>query len=349
MTGWAGSVATRRDLVVVGASAGGVEALQALLRGLPTDLPAAVLVVLHIPASARSALPEILARVSSLPVRPARDGQPLEPGTVAVAVPDRHLMVVDGRLMLSRGPRENGHRPAVDVLFRSAARAAGPRVVGVVLSGALDDGTAGIVGIRARGGVGVVQRPDEAMYRSMPQHALEVGGAEHAVPVAEMGALLERLLAEEVDTAAAPPPSDLMDTETAMAELNGTAYDQDDRPGEPSGFGCPSCHGALFTITEGGLERYRCRVGHAWSPQALAEEQSQALEGALWMALRSLEEKAALSSQMSNRAADRGHPHSAATFRRRHDEAMDAAAVLRKLLQRGELSAEGLPDESGQA
>jgi two-component system, chemotaxis family, protein-glutamate methylesterase/glutaminase len=348
VTGWAGSVATRRDLVVVGASAGGVEALQQLLRGLPADFPAAVLAVLHIPASARSALPEILARVSSLPVRAARDGQPIEPGTVTVAVPDRHLMVVDGQLMLSRGPRENGHRPAVDVLFRSAARAAGPRVIGVVLSGALDDGTAGIVAIRGRGGVGVVQRPKEAMYPSMPQHALEVGGAEHAVPVADIGAVLADLVAEEIDADTGQPPSDLMDTETAMAELDGDAYDSEDRPGVPSGFGCPSCHGALFTITEGGMERYRCRVGHAWSPQALAEEQSQALEGALWMALRGLEEKAALSRHMGERAAERGHPHSAARFRGRSEEAMEAASLLRKLLHRGELSGEGLPDEAGE-
>jgi two-component system chemotaxis response regulator CheB len=336
----------RRDLVVIGASAGGVEALQRVLRGLPGDLPAAVLVVLHMPSSARSALPSILGRACSLPVRQAVDDAPLEPGTVTVAMPDRHLLVVDRRVVLSRGPRENGHRPAVDVLFRSAAHAAGRRVVAVVLSGALDDGTAGIIAVRARGGVGVAQAPDDAMYPSMPKQALEIGGAEHAVAADKLGALLGELLAEDIDLSDVPPSSDLMETETAMANLEPEAMHDDERPGAPSGFGCPSCHGALFSISEGGMERFRCRVGHAWSPDALAAEQEQALEGALWMALRGLEERAALSLRMGERAEQRGHPLSASTFRRRHDEAQQAAGLLRRLLQRGELNGEALPDDA---
>jgi two-component system, chemotaxis family, protein-glutamate methylesterase/glutaminase len=340
---------TQRDLVVIGASAGGVEALRELLADLPADLPAAVLVVLHLPASSRSALPDVLHRVSVLPVRAARQGVPLEQGTVTVCVPDHHLMVVDDDVVLTRGPRENGHRPAVDVLFRSAARSAGPRVVGVVLSGALDDGTAGMVAVRARGGVGVVQHPEDAMYASMPEHALEVAGADHAVPVAEMGALLLGLVTEKVEVDDVVPPSELMETETAMAELDGDAFDEEDRPGVPSGFGCPSCHGALYAIKEGEMERFRCRVGHAWSPAALAEEQSQALEGALWMALRGLEERAALSLQMGRRAEERGHGHSAQRFRERHDEAQDAAALLRRLLHRGELGGAGLTDDITEA
>jgi two-component system chemotaxis response regulator CheB len=330
--------------VVVGASAGGVEALAQLLGGLPADFPAAVLVVLHMPTSARSALAAILARVSALPVRQAVDGLPLEPGTVTVAVPDHHLMLVDGHVMLSRGPRENGHRPAVDVLFRSAARAAGPRVVGVVLSGVLDDGAAGTIAVRARGGVGVAQDPDDALYASMPAHAIEVGRADHVAPLAEMGALLVRLVSEDVHLEG-PPPSHLMKTETAMADFDAEALNDEDRPGTPSGFGCPSCHGALFTITEGGMERYRCRVGHAWSPEALAEEQAQVLEGALWMALRGLEERAALSLRMRQRAEERGHRHSALAFRRRHDEAQAAALVLRRLLQEGRLG-DPVPDQA---
>jgi two-component system chemotaxis response regulator CheB len=336
----------RRDLVVVGASAGGVEALLQLLRGLPPDLPAAVLVVLHMPVTARSALPSVLGRGSVLPVEQAVDGAPLEPGTVRVAVPDRHLLVADDRVFLSRGPRENGHRPAVDVLFRSAARAAGRRVVAVVLSGALDDGTAGMIAVRGRGGIGVAQDPADAMYPSMPQHAAEVAGAEHVVPVEKMGSLLAELVAEDVDLADAPAPSELMKVETAMANLDIDALNADDRPGTPSGFGCPSCHGALFAITEGGMERFRCRVGHAWSPQALAAEQSQALEGALWMALRGLEERAALSLRMGERAEGRGHQISARTFRARHDEAQQAAVLLRRLLHHGQLSGEGLANDA---
>jgi len=339
----------RRDLVVVGASAGGVEALQTLLQGLPADLPAAVLVVLHMPSSARSALPEILDRICRLPVQQAVDGSPLAPGTVTVAVPDRHLLVADGRVRLSRGPRENGHRPAVDVLFRSAAHAAGRRVVSVVLSGSLDDGTAGMIAVRSRGGLGVVQDPDDAMYPSMPRHALEIAGADHVVPAEKMTTLLSELLAEEVDMVEQPEPSELMDVETAMAHLDPRALNAEDRPGTPSGFGCPSCHGALFSITEGGMERFRCRVGHAWSPDALDAEQAQALEGALWMAIRGLEERAALSLRMGRRAEVRGHQISAATFRDRHDEAQQAAMVLRQLLLRGELNGEAVSDEKREA
>jgi two-component system chemotaxis response regulator CheB len=336
----------RRDLVVVGASAGGVEALVNLLRGLPPDLPAAVLVVLHMPAGARSALPAILGRACALPVEQATDGARLQLGTVMVAVPDRHLMVADGSIRLPRGPRENGHRPAVDVLFRSAARAAGRRVVAAVLSGALDDGTAGMIAVRARGGVGIAQDFADAMYPSMPQHAVEMGGAEHVVPVATMGDLLVELTSVNVDLMDEPAPSELMDTETAMANLDLDALTGDDRPGTPSGFGCPSCHGALFTINEGGMERFRCRVGHAWSPEALAAEHSQALEGALWMALRSLEERAALSLRMGQRAEQRGHRISAGAFRDRHDEAQQAAAILRRLLQDGQLNGEGIPEDA---
>ena len=339
----------RRDLVVVGASAGGVEALVQLLQGLPPDLPAAVLVVLHMPTGARSALPAILGRVCVLPVAQAVDGARLEPGTVTVAVPDRHLMVVDGSISLSRGPRENGHRPAVDVLFRSAARAAGRRVVAVVLSGVLDDGTAGMIAVRARGGVGLVQDPADSMYESMPRNAAEIGGAEYVARAAEMGALLADLLSEEVAEVDEPAASDLMDTETAMANLDLDALTGDERPGRPSGFGCPSCHGALFAIDEGGMERFRCRVGHAWSPESLAAEQGQALEGALWMALRALEERAALSMRMGQRAGQRGHLISAQGFQSRHDEAQGAAAVLRRLLQNGQLNGEVLPDDAAEA
>jgi two-component system chemotaxis response regulator CheB len=339
----------RRDIVVVGASAGGVEALQTLLHALPADLPAAVLVVLHLPGGARSALPAILDRVCALPVRQAVHGDFLEPGTVTVGVPDRHLMIVGNRIVLSRGPRENSHRPAVDVLFRSAARDAGRRVVAVVLSGALDDGTAGMIAVRSRGGVGLAQDPADAMYSSMPQHAAEVGGAEHVVPVEKMSALLSELLAEEVELVEEPEPSELMAAETAMAHLDVETLNADDRPGTPSGFGCPTCHGALFSITEGGMERFRCRVGHAWSPEALDAEQAQALEAALWMALRGLEERAALSLRMGRRAEQRGHQISAETFRQRHDEAQQAAVVLRRLLLQGELSGEELTVEAEEA
>lgn len=183
-----------RDLVVVGASAGGVEALRTLVAGLPLGLPAAVLVVLHVPANGGSVLAEVLSRASRLPVAPAVDGQLLQRGTVTVAVPDQHVLVAGDRLVLSRGPRENGHRPAVDPLFRSAAQVAGARTVAVVLSGTLDDGSAGLLAVRRHGGLAVVQQPEDALYDGMPRAALRTAGADHVAPVAAIGALLGELV-----------------------------------------------------------------------------------------------------------------------------------------------------------
>jgi two-component system chemotaxis response regulator CheB len=203
-----------------------------------------------------------------------------------------------------------------------------------------------MIAVRARGGVGVAQDPTEAAYASMPNHAIEVGGADHVVPVDKMGPLLTELLAEEIDPGAAARPSGLMEAETAMADLDDQVLDGEP-PGTPSGFGCPSCGGSLFTITEGGMERFRCRVGHAWSPEALAEEQTQAVEGAIWMAMRALSERAALSERMERRAEQRGHRHSATAFRRRRAESQAAADLLRQLLDRGELSGDVLSEQAG--
>jgi two-component system, chemotaxis family, protein-glutamate methylesterase/glutaminase len=321
-----------RDLVVIGASAGGVEALRQLVSALPADLPATVLVVLHVPASGTNALAAILDRAGPLAARQATHGEPLTPGTVRVAPPDHHLMVVDDRLALSLGPRENGHRPAVDVLFRSAARSAGARCVGVVLSGALDDGSAGLVAVRQRGGVAVVQDPEDALQPGMPTSAIEVAQPEHVLPVAQIPELLVRLVGEEVPADAGAGPSELMEVETAMAQFDMSKIDAQEHPGEPSGFSCPDCSGSLWRIEDGGLLRFRCRVGHAWSAESLLAQQTEELESALWMALRSLEEKAALSRDLGARAEREDRELSAARFTSLADEASAAARLIRELL-----------------
>jgi two-component system, chemotaxis family, protein-glutamate methylesterase/glutaminase len=338
---------TLRDVVVVGASAGGVEALRTLVAGLPSDFPACVLVVLHTPATSRSALAAILDRSGPLPAAPAQEEDRLEPGRILVAPPDRHLIVYDRQVTLSRGPRENGHRPAVDVLFRSAARALGPRVIAVVLSGTLDDGAAGLVAVHRRGGLGVVQSPEDAMYASMPRAAIAGDHPSHVLPVAEMPALLARLVHEEVGTAPGAAsgrttsPSDPrphesdheMETEIAMAALDGDALNDPERPGTSSGFACPDCHGVLFEIQDGDVQRFRCRVGHAWSPHSLAAQQTFAVEGALWIALRALEEKAALADRMSAGARGRGHVITAQSFAAQAAESRASALVLRDLIE----------------
>jgi two-component system, chemotaxis family, protein-glutamate methylesterase/glutaminase len=304
------------DVVVVGASAGGVEALRTLVAALPPDLPAAVLVVLHIPRGAPSALPAILDRAGPLPARRVIDGERLVYGRVYVAPADHHLLLVDGRIRLSRGPTENGHRPAVDPLFRSAARAYGPRVVGVVLSGSRDDGAAGAAAVAGQGGVVVVQDPAEALHPSMPEAVMRHTTVDHVLPAAKIGPLLAELSGRTV-TATDPVDDGLLNAEVEMAETMPVTTDQLGAP--PSGFACPSCGGALFEIEKRPLPRFRCRVGHAWSPESLLAEQGEAVERALWVALRALEEKAALGSRL---------------YRAWAEEADQAGGLIRNLIGR---------------
>ena len=321
-----------RDIVVVGASAGGLESLVAFVRTLEADLPATILVVLHVPASGASALPRILERSGALPVDIAMADQDLESGRIVIAPPDRHLVIIDSRLRTSRGPRENGHRPAVDVLFRSAARACGSRVIAVVLSGSLDDGTAGAITVKGHGGLVLAQDPTEAAYPGMPQSVVEhVAGTEVAT-ASDLGAMVSRLCRSSATSQQQKIIENVVSvaSETAGFEI---APPSEDQPGQPAGFGCPECHAPLFEIKDGGLLRFRCRLGHAWSSHGLLVEQAQALENALWMALRTLEEKAALSIQLAERATERGSALSYVRFSEQAEEATRSAALVRRLLE----------------
>jgi two-component system chemotaxis response regulator CheB len=321
-------------VVVVGASAGGVEGLSGFVAGLDRDLAATVLIVLHFPPTSPSMLPAILSRVSSLPVSAAEEREFMVPGRVLVARPDHHLVVVDGETTLTRGPRENGMRPAVDVLFRSAARVCGSRVIGVVLSGALDDGTAGMLTIRQRGGLVLAQSPEEATYPSMPASVIRNVGADRVGTIAELAAAVNELVrSSEGRTAPTEEPA-LLTEEVEIAEMHDDAFTSLDRPGRPSGFSCPDCHGSLFEIDDSGLLRFRCRVGHAWSSLALMSAQSDALEEALWMAFRSLEEKVALSHQLADRAGERGNTLIRDRYLAKAAGARRSAAVLQELLSK---------------
>jgi two-component system, chemotaxis family, protein-glutamate methylesterase/glutaminase len=333
-----------RDLVVVGASAGGVEALCQLAARLPPDLAATVLVVLHVSSDRPSVLPRILSAAGPLPATHAKGGERPTHAHIYIAPPGRHMLMHDGTLRLSSGPKEGGHRPAIDPLFRTAARAAGTRVVGVVLSGALDDGTAGLVSIKQRGGVCVVQDPNEAMISDMPRHALQNVEVDHCLKIADIAGLLTRLAQEEVPEIKRPPPA-LLDREARIALDDGTE-DITPAPGEPSQFSCPACGGVLNEIHDGDLLRFRCRVGHAYGPDALRTEQQQALEGALWAALRALEEQAALGRRLAVRAREMNQSKSADRFGDRATAAEQQAALVRAALRRGLATPAELDEET---
>jgi two-component system, chemotaxis family, protein-glutamate methylesterase/glutaminase len=341
------------DIIVLGASAGGVEALAQIVRPLPADLPAAIFIVLHVPPHGTSVLPAILNRAGRLRASHAADGEAIEHGRIYVAPPDHHLLVRHGTVHLSRGPKENSARPAVDPLMRTAARAYGPRVVGVVLSGNLDDGTAGLVAIKRRGGVAVVQDPDEALFAGMPRSAVENAAPDHVLPLGMIPAVLRELTATEVHGSEEPEsmPDD-SDDAFEMAEPPRPAGPREDASGNgghgdgshggsggsratesrPSTYTCPECHGSLWEVHDGEILRFQCRVGHRYSVDTLVAEQAVALEAALWTALRSLEEGASLSRRLAERAAQRGQGRMNARFAANAVELEQRAATVRSAL-----------------
>jgi two-component system chemotaxis response regulator CheB len=317
--------------VVVGASAGGVEALRQLVGALPADYPAAVLVVLHVAPVATSVLPQILARAGELPARHASDGEAMEGGNIYVAPPDSHLVVSDGTLALDHGPRVNGHRPAIDPLFRSAAETWGSGAAGVILSGVLDDGTAGLMAIKRAGGLTFAQDPEEALYEMMPRSAIEFVRPDRVATARDLGLALAQL-------AASPPPEpgqrqpDTTDEETIIEVDRGSSDHA--QAGQPIGLSCPDCNGGIWESIENGVAHYRCRVGHEFTTETFAIQQSERVETALWTALRALEERGALHRRIASRQRERGNTKTAARFERRADHSVDNAVVLRQLLRR---------------
>jgi len=311
------------DVVVVGASAGGVEALSAFVRALPADFAAPVVVVLHVPASGPSVLPAILSRAGPLPAVHATDGAALEPGCIYIAPPNCHVLVSGGRLMLSRGPRENGHRPAIDPLFRSAVASFGERTAGVVLSGTLDDGTAGLFAIKSEGGATLVQDPEEALYNSMPSSAIRYVDPDYVLPARGLAETLARLAAGSNGGVRKEGPVDDFAPAPAAEQA---------QPGDLAPFSCPDCGGALWVQERGELETFRCRVGHAYSANSLVARHADTVERALWTAYRALQERAAMSRRVSRRLSDHGRRRSAATFERQAVETARQADGLKRLL-----------------
>ncbi|HLL82966.1 MAG TPA: chemotaxis protein CheB [Longimicrobium sp.] len=329
---------TGRDIIVMGGSAGAVEGMTQIVAGLPAGLPAAVFVVVHFPPYSTSVLPRILTRAGALRAVHPADGDRIEHGTIYVAPPDHHLLLEEGRIRLTRGPRENGHRPAVDTLFRSAARAYGQRVAAVVITGNLDDGTAGLGAVRARGGAAVVQDPADALHPGMPTTALTVVGADHVLPLEGISAMLVELATTPL-APWEPLVPNRMDKEAGIAEMDFDAMQDDERPGIPAGYSCPECHGTLFEIQEAEVVRFRCRVGHGYGVESLLAHQGHAVESALWTAMMALKERAVLSRRMADRLRARGGDVSADRFADQADDADVRAGVILEVLRNMGLAA----------
>jgi len=308
----------RRDIVVIGASAGGIGVLQTILASLPWDLPASIFIVVHTSEDNPGLLPGILNRSSKLPVLYGVHNAPILPARVYVAPPgQRHLLLERGKLRLEPGPRENRNRPSIDVLFRSASHAYGAHVIGVVLSGNLDDGSAGISDIKCRGGMAMVQDPDEADAPSMPLSAIESTEVDFVLPAQQIGPKLVEFVGTEAG-------------EKVQAISSGNENM------EPTGqvYPCPECGGVLQETAEGEMLRFRCRVGHIYSPESLMADQNLATERALWAAIRSLEEQAEFSERLEKSSRQKERARLARRFGEKAKSSRDDAAVLRNLLEK---------------
>jgi two-component system chemotaxis response regulator CheB len=328
--------------VAVGASAGGIEALRRLVAQLPEDFPATLLVVLHMPPKGTSVLPQILARAGKLPAEAASEGISPAGGCIYVAPPDCHLLVDDeGALRLDHGPRINGHRPAVDTLFRSVADAYGRSAAGVVLSGVLDDGAAGLLAIKRAGGLTFAQDPDEALYEMMPRTAIEIVVPDHVAPAEELGRLIARFAAEPPSD---PPAASRSLREEHLVEVDRGASD-DPQPGNVTGLTCPECNGAIWLDDSTEIAQLACRTGHRFSPESFDVAQTERVEAALWTALRTLEERAALYRRMAARHRESGNTRTAQRFLLRAESTVQHALVVRELIE----EFEGSREEEGAA
>lgn len=323
---------TYHDIVVIGASAGGIEALRTLLGELPPDLPASIFVVVHLSPQSPGVLPEILSRAGPLPAHLALDNAPFEHGHVYTAPPDRHLLLENEHMRLTTGPKENRARPAVDPLFRSAAYAYGPRVIGIILSGSLDDGTAGLWAVKDRGGIAIVQDPRDAMYRSMPQNALRYVRADYRLSAAEIGKLLPELVCQPCTEQGGSPVPESMKIETRIALQDDALEAGVQKLGPLSPFTCPECHGVLIQMKEGTNVRFRCHTGHAYSIESLLEGVNQSIDDTLWTAVRTLEERLMLLQHLEQHAQEIHNHDYAQLLDRQALATQDRVQILRQLV-----------------
>jgi two-component system, chemotaxis family, protein-glutamate methylesterase/glutaminase len=300
-----------RDIVVIGASAGGVEALQQVVKLFPAELPASVFVIMHMAPRSSSFLPDILSRSGPLAAAHASDGDPIEQRRIYIAPPDHHLVVEHSHIHLSMGPKEQRQRPCINVTFRSAALAHGPRVLGVILSGQLDDGTAGLWDVKRRGGTAVVQNPESAAFPSMPLSAVRDVAVDYILPLNEIGPTLAKLCCEDG---------------------NGSQSRETSKPMEPklTDITCPDCRGTIWKVKRGNGSEYRCRVGHTYSAKSMLSEHFATQEKQIWSAIVALEEGAALANELIDQFA----PELRSPLQGEARQRLEEASELRQILER---------------
>lgn len=325
-----------KDIIVIGASLGGIEALRTIASGLPEDFPASVFVVVHIAPGSPGILADIIDRAGALPATNALDKERIQPGRIYVAPPDHHLIIEPNRVRITRGPKENRFRPAVDPLFRSAAQVYGPRLIGVILTGNLDDGTAGLRAVKQLGGTCVVQDPQEALAPSMPASAMRQVKVDHCLSVAGIAPLLVHLTSTQADEEGAYEVPEEMDIEVRIAKEDTALKAGVLKLGEPSNYACPECHGVLLQMKDTDPIRFRCHTGHAYSVDSLLAEITEKVEDSLWNAIRSIEESVLLLSHLAEHISEGSNGNTAEQFAKKALEAQRRGDLVRQAVMNQE-------------
>ncbi|MDB5206878.1 MAG: chemotaxis protein CheB [Flavisolibacter sp.] len=325
---------SKKDIVVIGASAGGVIALVDLFKTFPKDFDGYIFVVLHLSPFTPSVMPQILSRAGHLKAVHPKDGDSMKKNTIYIAPPDFHLLIEKDKIIVKKGPKENRFRPSIDALFRSAAYTYGSRVIGVILSGLLDDGTSGLWTVNQHGGHCVIQHPADAEFPSMPLSVIEYVEVDHAVPITEMGALLNRLTKEPAAESASLPEEEL---ERLKMEINIAAQDNSFemgvlKKGAPTALTCPECHGALVKFTEGKIVRFRCHTGHAFTDTALLAGVTKSVEENLWKTVKGLEEAIMILEQTAHQFEKEDKLDAAKLFHKKVAETQKRSQAIRKYI-----------------
>ena len=342
-----------KNIIVIGASAGGFEALKLLVNGLPSGFPAALFIVWHMAPEVHGILPQVLNRLAELPAAEAVNGEVIEHSRIYTAPPDRHMMLDNGFVRITRGPKENRFRPAIDPLFRSAAYEYGSNVIGVILSGSLDDGTSGLWTIKNRGGTAVVQDPNDAEVPSMPASAMREVQVDHVMPIAQISELLVKLVSDR-QNGKAPQSiekddrlSKQLKVEIGIAAEDNALEAQVMEFGELTPYTCPECHGVLSSLREGTITRFRCHTGHAFTADSLLVSLTEDIEDSLWTAIRGVDESIILLNHMGDHFAEANQPKLAAAFFRKAKEAQQRNELIRRaVFSHEKLSADGLRQSS---